>query len=52
MLELAKGKSVIEVGKRRQLVPRIESLKQAMVAREVDEQLTAARDEVGLKFTK
>ena len=52
VLELAKGKSAIEVGERRQLVPTIEALKQAVPAGEVDTQLTAAGDEVGLRFTK
>ena len=52
VLELAKGKSAIEVGERRQLVPTIEALKQAVAAGEVDTQLTAAGDEVGQRFTK
>ena len=52
VLELAKGKSAIEVGEKKQLVPVIEALKQAVAAGEVDTQLTAAGDEVGLRFTK
>jgi hypothetical protein len=52
VLELAKGKSAIEVGERKQLVPTIEALKQAVAAGEVDTQLTVAGDEVGLRFTK
>ena len=52
VLELAKGKSAIEVGERGLLVPTIEALKQAVAAGEVDTQLIAAGDEVGLRFTK
>jgi hypothetical protein len=52
VLELAKGKSAIEVGERRQLVPVIEALKQAVAAGEVDAQLTAAGAEVGSRFCK
>ena len=52
VLELAKGKSAIEVGERRHLAPTIEALKQAVAAGEVDTQLTAAGDEVGQRFTK
>jgi hypothetical protein len=52
VLELAKGKSAIEVGERRQLVAVIEALKQAVAAGEVDAQLTAAGAEVGLRFAK
>lgn len=50
VLELAKGKSAIEIGERKQLVPTIEALKQAVAAGEIDTQLTAAGDEVGLRF--
>lgn len=42
VLELAKGKSAIEVADKRQLVPVIEALKQAVAAGEVDQQLTTA----------
>lgn len=42
VIEIAKGKSAIEVGERRQLVPVIEALKQAVAAGEVDTQLTDA----------
>ncbi len=52
VLEIAKGKSAIEVGERKQLVPMIEALKQAVAAGEIDTQLMAAGDEVGLRFTK
>lgn len=50
VLELAKGKSAIEIGERKQLVPTIEALKQAVAAGEIDTQLRAAGDEVGLRF--
>ncbi len=52
ILELAKGKSAIEVGEKKQLVPVIEALKQAVAAGEVDAQLTAAGAEVGSRFAK
>jgi hypothetical protein len=52
VLELAKGKSAIEVGEKKQLVPVIEALKQAVAAGEVDAQLTAAGAEVGSRFAK
>jgi len=52
VLEFTKGKSVIEDGEYRQLVPTIEALKQTVAAREVDIKLTAAGNEVGLKFYK
>jgi hypothetical protein len=49
-LELAKGKSAIEVGEVRQLVPMLESLKQAVAAGELDAQIQAASKEVGRRF--
>ena len=52
VLEFAKGKSAIEDSERRQLVTTIEALKQTVAAGEVDIQLTAAGNEVGLKFFK
>ncbi len=52
VLKLAKGKSAIEVGDKRQLVPVIEALKRAVAAGEVDAQLTAAGAEVGSRFAK
>jgi hypothetical protein len=52
VLELAKGKSAIEVGEKKQLVPVIEALKQAVAAGEVDAQLTAAGAEVSSRFAK
>ena len=52
IIEIAKGKSAIEVGERRQLVAVIEALKQAVAAGEVDAQLTAAGAEVGSRFAK
>lgn len=36
VIEIAKGKSAIEVGAKRQLVPEIEALKQAVAAGEFD----------------
>ena len=52
VLELAKGKSAIEVGDQKQLVPVIEALKKAVAAGEVDQQLTAAGAEVSSRFSK
>jgi hypothetical protein len=52
VIEIAKGKSAIEVGARRQLVPVIEALKQAVAAGEIDAQLTAAGAEVRSRFAK
>jgi hypothetical protein len=52
VIEIAKGKSAIEVGEKKQLVPVIEALKQAIAAGEVDAQLTAAGAEVGSRFAK
>ena len=52
VLELAKGKSAIEVGDKKQLVPVIEALKQAVAAGEVDAQLTTAGAEVSSRFAK
>lgn len=52
VIEIAKGKSAIEVGERRQLVPVIEALKQAVAAGEIDAQLTAAGTEVVARFSK
>ncbi len=52
VLELAKGKSAIEVGEKKQLVPVIEALKQAVAAGEVDQQLTTAGAEVSSRFAK
>lgn len=52
VIEIAKGKSAIEVGEKRQLVAVIEALKQAVAAGEVDAQLSAAGAEVGLRFAK
>jgi hypothetical protein len=51
-IEIAKGKSAIEVGERRQLVPVIEALKHALAAAEVDAQLAAAGAEVSARFNK
>lgn len=51
-LELAKGKSAIEVGEVQQLVPVLESLKQAVAAGELDAQIQAASSEVGRRFLK
>ena len=52
VIEIAKGKSAIEVGEKRQLVPVIEALKQAVAAGEVDQQLTTAGAEVSSRFAK
>ncbi len=52
VLELTKGKFAIEVGDKKQLVPVIEALKQAVAAGEVDQQLTAAGAEVSSRFAK
>lgn len=52
VIEIAKEKSAIEVGEKKQLVPVIEALKQAVAAGEVDRQLKAAGAEVGKRFSK
>ena len=52
VIEIAKGKSAIEVGEMRQLVPVIEALKQAVAAGEIDQQLTSAGAEVSSRFAK
>jgi hypothetical protein len=52
VIEIAKGKSAIEVGHKNQLVPVIEALKQAVAAGEVDQQLTTAGLEVSSRFAK
>ena len=52
VLELTKGKFAIEGGDKKQLVPVIEALKQAVAAGEVDQQLTAAGAEVSSRFSK
>ena len=50
MLELSKGKSAIEVGEMKQLVPVIEALKRAAAAGELDAQIDAAGTEAGKRF--
>jgi hypothetical protein len=52
ILELSKGKSAIEVGEKKQLVPVIEALKQAVAAGELDVQIAAAGAEVSKRFLK
>lgn len=52
ILELAKGKSAIEVGEMNQLVPLLEALKRAVAAGELDAQIDAAGAEVGRRFFK
>ncbi len=52
IIEIAKGKSAIEVGEKKRLVPVIEALKQAVAAGEVDQQLTTAGAEVSSRFAK
>lgn len=51
-LEISKGKSAIEIGDMKQAVPMIEALKRAVAAGELDTQIFAAGDEVGLRFAK
>jgi len=50
-LELAKGKTAVEVGEVRQLVPILESLKQAVAAGELDAQIQTASTEVAKRFS-
>jgi len=50
-LELAKGKTAIEVGEVRQLVPILESLKQAVAAGELDAQIQTASTELAKRFS-
>jgi len=52
ILELSKGKSAIEVGELKQLVPVIEALKRAVAAGELDVQIDAAGAEVSKRFLK
>jgi hypothetical protein len=52
VIEIAKGKSAIEIGEKRRLVPVIEALKQAVAAGEVDAQLASAGAEVSSRFAK
>ena len=52
VIEMAKGKSAIEVGEKRQLVPVIEALKRAVAAGELDVQIDAASAEVGKRFSR
>lgn len=52
ILELAKGKSAIEVGEMKQLVPMIEALKRAVATGVLDVQIDAAGNEVGKRFFK
>ncbi len=52
ILELSKEKSTIEVGEIKLLVPLIEALKQAVAAGELDVQIEAVGNEVGLRFAK
>lgn len=46
VIEIEKGKSAIEVGAKRRLIPVIEALKQAVARREVDDRLSAANRNV------
>ena len=52
ILELAKGKSAIEFGEMKQLVPVIEALKLEIAAGQLDAQIDAAGAEVGKRFIK
>ncbi len=49
-LEIAKGKSAIEIGDAKQLVPMIEALKRTVAAGELDAQIDSAGNEVGRRF--
>ena len=50
VIEIAKGKSAIEVGEKKQLVAVIEALKQAVAAGELDTHIDAAGAEVSARF--
>jgi hypothetical protein len=50
-LELAKGKTSIEVGDFKHLIPTLELVKQAVAAGELDAQIQTASTEVARKFT-
>jgi hypothetical protein len=52
VIEIAKGKSAIEVGEKRQLVAAIEALKQAVAAGELDTHIDTAGAEVSRRFMK
>ena len=51
-LEIAKGKSDIEIDDAKQLAPMIEALKRAVAAGELDAQIDAAGSEVGRRFLR
>jgi len=51
VIQIAKGKSAIEVGEKRQLVAVIEALKQAVAAGEMDQQLTTTGLEISSRFS-
>lgn len=52
VIEIAKRKSAIEVGEKRQLVPVIEALKKAVADGELDNHINAAGAEIGKRFLK
>ncbi len=52
VIEIAKAKSAIELGERRQLMPVIEALKRAAAAGELDVRIEAAGAEVGKRFLR
>jgi hypothetical protein len=52
VLEFAKGKSAIEVHSKKQLVPVIEALKQAVAVGEINAHLPTAGAEVNSRFVK
>ena len=52
VIEIEKSKSAIEVGAKKQLVPVIEALKQAVAAGELDSHINAAGAEVSKRFLK
>ncbi len=51
-IEIAKGKSAIEIGDAEQLVPMIEALERAVAGGELDALIDAAGNEVGRRFAK
>ena len=52
VIEIAKGKSSIEVGEKRQLMPVIEALKKAVMAGELGNHVDATGAEVSKSFLK
>jgi hypothetical protein len=52
VIEITEGKSAIEVGKKKQLVPVTEALKQAVAAGDVDQHLLSTGEDIGRRFTR